>query len=107
MKNHPLYKKLKQIALDGNYTIEQVQNLDFNTVVGLLGTRSFSATFMKGMKLYLIAKLQDQEDEGNKQLFHSRIEVLRSRFPDFEIERGRELGKPYVIIWLQGRPEIE
>ncbi|MBA7705484.1 hypothetical protein ES703_114314 [subsurface metagenome] len=107
MKNHPLYKKLKQKALNGNYTIEQVRNLDFNTTAELLETRSFSGTFLKGMKLLLIAEMQDREDEANKQLLQSRLEVLRNRFPNFEVERGRIDGKPFVTFWLNGKPEIE
>lgn len=107
MVNHPLYKKLKQIALDGNYTMEQVRSLDFDVAVELLGTRNFSAGFLHNMKSQLIAELQEQEDESNKQLFQSKIEVLRNRFPEFDIERGRIDNKPFIIIWLKGKPEIE
>lgn len=107
MVNHPLYKKLKQIALDGNYTMEQVHSLDFDVAVELLGTRNFSAGFLHNMKSQLIAELQEQEDESNKQLFQSKIEVLRNRFPEFDIERGRIDNKPFIIIWLKGKPEIE
>lgn len=106
MKNHPLYKKLKQIALDDNYTIEQVRGLDFNTVAELFGTRSFSDTFLGNMKLELIAEIQDQQDESDKQLFQAKVESLRNRFPDLEVERGREGDRPYVVIWLEGKPEI-
>lgn len=107
MLNHPLYKKLKQMVLDGNYTIEQVRSLDFDAAVELLGTRNFSAGFLHNMKWQLIAELQEQKDESSKQLFQSKIEVLRNRFPDFEIERGRIDNKPFITIWLKGKPEVE
>lgn len=107
MKNHPLYKKLKQIALDGNYAIEQVEGLNFNQAAKLFGTRSFSNTFLGNIKLELIAEIQNQQDESDKQLFQAKVESLRNRFPDFEVERGRQNNKPYVTVWLEGKPEIE
>jgi len=107
MKNHPLYKKLKQIARDGNYTIEQVRGLDFNKAAELFETRNFSNTFLGYMKTELIAEMQNQQDESDKQLFQAKVESLRSRFPDFEVEQGRQDDKSYVIIWLRGKPEIE
>jgi len=107
MKNHPLYKKLKQIALDDSHTIEQVRGLDFNTVAELFGTRSFSNTFLGNIKLELIAEIQNQRDESDKQLFQAKVESLRNHFPDFEVERGRQNNKPYMTVWLEGKPEIE
>jgi hypothetical protein len=106
MKNHLLYEKLKQTALDDNYTIEQVQGLDFNAAAELFGTRSFSNTFFGNMKLELIAEMQNQQDESDKQLFQAKVESLRNQFPDFEVERGRQDNKLYVTIWPKGKPEI-
>ena len=107
MKNHSLYKKLKQITLDGNYTVEQIENVGFDQVAELLGDRSFSNAFLQNAKYLLIAEIQDQQDESDKQLFHSKVEVLRNRFPDFEVERGRIDNKPFITIWLKGKPEVE
>lgn len=105
MKNHPLYKKLKQIALDGNYTIEQVQNAGFNQIAELLETRNFSLAFLNNMKRGIIMTLQNRDDEQNlQQLKQTAKSWLDTNFPDWEAERGREGDKPFVKIWLKGKP---
>lgn len=105
MKNHPLYKKLKQLILDGGYTIEDVQRLDFNQAAELLGTRSFPLALLENMKRGLIDTLQNRDDENDmQQLKQTAKNWLETNFPDVEIERGRESNKPYVKIWLKGKP---
>lgn len=105
MKNHPLYKKLKQIALDGNYTIEQIQNAGFNQIAELLETRNFSLAFLNNMKRGIIMTLQNRDDEQNlQQLKQTAKSWLDTNFPDWEAERGREGDKPFVKIWLKGKP---
>ena len=105
MKNHPLYKKLKQIACDGNYAIEQVQDLDFNQAADLLGTRDLTITFLNNMKLGVIAELRRRDDEANLQQLQQQIkDVLDSNFPGWEAERGRQGHKPYITFWLEGKP---
>lgn len=105
MKNHPLYKKLKQIALDGNYTSEQVRNAGFNQVAELLGTRNFSLAFLNNMKRGIVMALQNRDDENDmQQLRLTAMTWLNANFPDWQSERGREGNKPYVTIWLKGKP---
>jgi len=104
MKNHPLYKKLKQIALDGNYTIEQVENAGFNQVAELLGTRNFSLAFLNNMKRGIIDALQNRDDEQALQELKQQAKSwLDTNFPGWQAERGREGNKPYVTIWLKGK----
>lgn len=108
MKNHPLYKKLKQIVLDGDYTIEQVQNATFNQVADLLGTRDFTLTFLNNMKRGLKDAVQNKNDaEAMEQLKQQAKAWLDANFPDWQAKRGREGGKPYVTIWLKGEPASE
>ncbi len=107
MRNHPLYKKFKQKVAEAELDIEGVRLIDFHTATRLLGERGFGNAFLTNMKSQLIAELQEQKDESSKQLFQSKIEVLRNRFPDFEIERGRIDNKPFITIWLKGKPEVE
>ncbi|MHC4084453.1 MAG: hypothetical protein ACYSWZ_22410 [Planctomycetota bacterium] len=105
MKNHPLYKKLKQIALDRNYTVEQAQALDFNQAAELLETRSFSLTFLINMKYGVIDTLRHRDDENDlQQLKETTQNWLDTNFPDWEAERGRQGNKPYITIWLRGKP---
>ncbi len=105
MKNHPLYKKLKQIALDGNCTIEQVENAGFNQVAELLGTRNFSLAFLNNMKWGIVMALQNRDDEQNmQQLKQTAKSWLDANFPDWQAERGRESDKPFVKVWLEGKP---
>lgn len=104
MRNHPLYQKFKQTALDGNYTIEQVQSLDFNQATQLLGTRTFTLTFLNNMKRGIVMVLQNRDDELDLQQLKQKAETwLDTHFPDWEAERGREGDKPFVTIWFQGK----
>lgn len=106
MRNNPIYKRLKQIALDGGYTIEQVEKLDFNKAAQLLGSREgLTVTFVSKMKAGIVAAIKNRDDE---QAMHQLKDVARDwldrYFPDWEAERGRESDKPYVKIWLEGKP---
>jgi len=105
VKNHPLYKKLKQIALDGHYTIEQVRSASISQVTTLLETSHFSSGFLYNMKRLLISELQDRQDERDThELRQVAMTWLNANFPDWQAERGREGDKPYVTIWLKGKP---
>ena len=105
MQNHPCYRKLEQTALDGNYTVEQVRALSFTQAAALLGERPASVTFLENMKKGIIMALQNQEDEFNLQQIKQMIASwLDSNFPDWEAERGRESGEPFVTIWMEGKP---
>lgn len=105
MKSHPLYKQLKQIALDNNYTIEQAQNLTFTQAKTLLGDADFTYTFLQNMKRGILDTLRDRDDLKNLQdLKATAKNWLDANFPDWKAERGRESGKPYVTIWLKGKP---
>ena len=105
MKNHPLYKRLKQIVLDGDYTIEQVKSLRFGQAVELLETREFDGTFLNNMKRGLIDAIRGRNDVANTETVKGKIKTwLNNNYPDWEIEHGREGDKPFVKIWLEGKP---
>ena len=103
MRNHPLYKKLKRIALDGNYTIEQVKNATMGQVAKLLGPDvRFSQAFFQNMKRGIVMTLQNRNEERNLQQLKSQAKNwLDANFTDWAAERGDEKGK--VIIWLKGK----
>jgi len=106
MKNHPLYKKLKQIALDKSYTIEQARNLSFSEAKALLGGASFSLTFLNNMKSGIVMTLQNRDDEQSLQSLKQQAKSwLDSNFPGWEAEHGRQGEYPFVTIWLKGKPE--
>lgn len=105
MNNHPFYKKLKQIALDGNYSIEQVQALSFNQAADLLGTRDFTVTFLNNMKRGVIDVLRNRDDKANMEQLKQTVKTwLDANFEDWEAERGRQGNKPFITIWLEGKP---
>ncbi len=105
MKNHPKYVALKQIALDGNYTVEQIRALTFNQATTLLGEKPPSITFLENAKRGIVMALGDRDDKANLQQLKSKVKTfLDNNFPDWEAERGREGEKPYVKIWLKGKP---
>lgn len=105
MRNHPLYQKLKKIALDENYTIEQVQSLSFNQVTTLLDERPGSATFLENMKQCIIGVLQNRDDERDLQALRDQVKMsLDMSFPGWVAECDRESGKPCIKLWLKGKP---
>ncbi len=105
MRNHPLYQKLKKIALDGNYTIEQVQSLSFTQVTTLLGERPGSTTFLENMIQCIIVVLQNRDDERDLQALQDQVRIyLDTNFPGWVAERDGEGGKPCIKLWLKGKP---
>ncbi|MDH4237934.1 MAG: hypothetical protein OEW48_00065 [Phycisphaerae bacterium] len=105
MRNHPLYQKLKQIAIDRNYTLEQVQFLSFAQATTLLGERPASTTFLENMKQDIIMELWDRDDEANLQQVRQKIKTwLDANFPNWADEWDREGGKPCIKLWLKGKP---
>ena len=105
MENHPLYKKLSQIALGNHYTVEQVRSLNFNQATELLEACSFSHTFLNNMKLGIVLALQERDDKNNlQQLKQTAGHWLDANFPNWGAEIEREKGKPCVKIWLKGKP---
>ena len=106
MRNNPYYQQLRQIAFDENYGIEQVKNATDEQLKQLLGVERLPC-IINGAKELLCRELQERDDEIDKEFVRSKArEFLSDYFPDFEVERGRELKKPFVKIWLKGKPLI-
>ena len=107
MRQRAIYQQLLQIALDNDYTIEQVENATVEQVRQILGTdKRFSWSFFKNMKSCLIVDLQQRDDENDLAALKEQAKGwLDANFPDWQAERGRDNGKPYVAIWLKGKPE--
>jgi len=105
MRNHPLYKKLKQLALDGDYTVEQVEKVTMGQIAKLLDTdERFSQTFFQNMKRGLIMTLENRDEELNlRQLKSQAKSWFDANFPNWAVERGDEAG--LIILWLKGKPE--
>jgi len=93
------------MALDGGYTVKQVQGANFNQVAELLESRDFSLTFLNNMKRGIIDALQSRDDKNNLQQLKQKAKSwLDTNFPEWKAERGRDGDKPYVTIWLEGKP---
>ncbi len=105
MQNNTTYVKFKQLALDGNYSIEQVQNTTKEQVETLVNTAVLKPAFVDNMKRLIINDLQQQNDQQDmEQLKQQAGAWLDSNFPDWQAERGRKRDKPFVKIWLKGKP---
>ena len=105
MLNNPLYGKFKELVLNNNYTVEQVQELSINQAAKLLGAGGFSCTFWDNMKRAVIAALQSRDDQNNlEQLRQTAKSWLDTNFPSWEAEIEREKDKPCVKLWLKGKP---
>lgn len=106
MRNNETHKRLEQIAIDGSYTIAQIQNATSEQVCTLLNVDGLPETFLANMKEVLIRNLQDRDDETDKQFLLANINIsaIRARFEDIEFERSREEGKRKITFWLDGKP---
>lgn len=108
MKKHPLYLKLKQIVLDGDYSIEQVKNMRWGQAAELLDTQDFNVTFLGNMKRGLIDAIRGRNDSANAETVKGKIKTwLNNKYPGWEIEHSREGDKPFVRIWLEGKPKCQ
>lgn len=104
--NNALYKKFKDFVGETVLSIAGIGMLTFNEVALMVETRKFPLVVMETMKLKLINEMQEDRDESDKQQIQGRLEALRASFPDFEVERGREGEKPFITIWLKGKPDV-
>ncbi len=99
MRQRPEYQQLKQIAIDGDYTLEQVQGVTRTQIESLLGKRI--GGLFPGIKELLIMDIIDRDDKATMQQLRSEI---ISVFPDAEFEKGREEGKRFVTVWIDRKP---
>jgi hypothetical protein len=57
------------------------------------------------MKQGLILVLQNRDDERDLQALQDQIKIyLDTNFPGWVADRDREDGKPYIKLWLKGKP---
>ena len=108
MKNNPAYIALKQAALDGNYTVQQVKNATAQQIAAAAGVTKADLPYLPNVKQLLIRELNDRDDEINLQSLRSQIwSWLQTHFPNFALSRGKKAGKKYITIWLDGKPDEE
>ena len=101
MRNNPLFKRLRQIALDKGYTIEQVEAVTKKQIEKLLDAKLKTA-FADNMKRCIIQELRIKEWEQMLRLVKDKVKVY---FPRAEFERDNEGDKPRITIWPKGKPE--
>ena len=100
MKNHELYKQLKQIAC--NYTVQQAENLSPEELRSLSkADNTVTGTFINNMKQCLIDNLQAKQDEADEK---KRDEVLDAGFPDW---RQTKFGKEITNKLFDAATEVE
>ena len=107
MKSNPLYKQIKQIALDEDYTIQQVRDATKTQITSLLGISESAVldTFVDCMKANLAEELRRRDFERDKQfIIDNYSEELRKRFGDCQIDKSEIRGYRCVLIWLDGAP---
>lgn len=111
MQNNVIYKQFEQVAIDGNFTIAQVQNATKTQIANLLrvSKNSLIDRFIQNMKNTLVARLRRRDDETDRQFLINQLEgsartAFRIRFPDAEVEKKRDDGKRIIIIHLDGKP---
>jgi hypothetical protein len=105
MKNHPIYIKVKNYAL-ANMTTVGFEAMTPGEIIIAAGSQAkVSGTFATNMKRAVLMALQARDDEARLQQLKSKVKTfLDANFPDWQAERGREGEKPYIKIWLKGKP---
>ncbi len=110
MKNNPYFKKLKQYAVDQALTFDQIKasnNAQVANILGIDESRLEPATYanMRGAVLKSLQEDIDNADFDNIKTSGIRT-WLENNFPDYEFEKGKKGGKPFVKIWYKGKPEV-
>ncbi len=104
MRSNPVYKKLKKIALEGDYTIEQVTNASKGQIESLVG-HELTVNFYSSLKTCVLQDLQEKLDGQAVAAFKDKVKAyLDQYYPDYKFERGRDRDKPFITIWLEGKP---
>jgi len=111
MRNSRLYTQLKQNALDNDYTIEQVNTLEYEATKTLLG-EEFSYNFFTNIRNQIAIELTESRDQTSFEGLQNQLKGgsrvwLKNNFPDAVLEKGKEFGKQFIKIWLYGKPEVE
>ena len=106
MKNNPHYQRLRQKALDDNYTIEQVDNLTSNQLSQALNVEEAEiGPRLNGMKELLTAEMKTTADKTKTDSIIAAFKIwLDTNFPQHEEIVGGEDDKVFVTIWLEGKP---
>lgn len=105
MKNHPIYLKVKKFAL-ANLSYDGFEAMTVGEIIIAAAAEGrVSGTFATNMKRGVLSALKDRDDEVDLQQIKSKVKTfLDANFPDWEAERSSEGGKPYIKIWLKGKP---
>ena len=105
MKNHPIYLKVKNYAL-ANIALAGFEAMTAGEIIIAAGAEGkVSGTFATNMKRGVLSALKDRDDGIDLQQIKSKVKTfLDANFPDWEAERAREGGKPFIKIWLKGKP---
>ena len=105
MKNHPIYLKVKKFAL-ANLSYDAFEAMTVGEIIIAAGAEGrVSGTFAQNLKRGVLSALKGRDDEIDLQQIKSKVKTfLDANFPDWEGERGRDGDKPYVTIWLKGKP---
>lgn len=109
MKNNPLYIQLRQIALDGNYTIGQLANVTKTQVENILDSGVLPMQFVKNMKRMVKCILQERDDEIERVTIEQKIPtMIRKRFPNLKVDFKRAPNDGRVVrLWLDGKIDEE
>lgn len=109
MKQHPLYQQIEEMALSGDYTIDQMLNANRKQLEAATGKdlSGYKSSFLKGLKQVVAKRLKHRDTDGHKSFALARIEAaFEIRFgikPD--IDHDEEGDKPFLKIWYKGRPK--
>ena len=107
MKQNAIYQRLLRYAIDNNYTVEQVLSATKRQIANVLGvdSESFTNEFGRNMKTCLVDDLQRAKDAVELLAIKTEFTSwLLIHYPDYKVDRGNQGGKPYVRIWLKGKP---
>jgi hypothetical protein len=105
MKNNALYIQLKQLAITGDYTLEQLDSLTHQQAQSLLGGVVFSVTFFHNMKHGIKMALEARNEEREFQQVKGAVKSwLDANFPEWVAEKGKDGNKPIITFWLKGKP---
>jgi len=116
MRNDPIYRKFRQLAVDGAYTADDVRTLTRKQVAGLLGNDGLTVSdtdefwsganegYFTGLKLNVAQELQRAADVKIAKAVKAAIVQLYPK-ADIELERGHDGLR--VTLWPEGKPQVD
>jgi len=111
VQNHRVYKQLRQKIISAGYGPEQIAGITRKQAEALCESKlAVSDSFLSNAKALLANEAEQAEFKKVEDFFKSFIgnsSILQKKFPSLKVARLEKGGQRYIIIALDGQPELQ